>query len=281
MTGARARRVGAAMLVLALFGVPLFVGLRGLDLGNDEAIHSLAAESLLVADDWLTPHAPMPQNAFIEKPPLKFWLVAAPIRWGLLKDNEFGLRFWDALFGAAALLYVFGIGLQVAGPLCGLFATCVLFSFDPLVFVHGLRSNNMDASVVLAYCGGVYHYLRWAAAEEDPPARRHALAVGLYVVLGFMTKFVAVLFLPLVLGATTLMMPEVLARFLRQWRTWAVVTLVVVGASAPWFLYQWARTGREFWHVLIGEHVLRRFNSWLDITHLQPWPYCSGRSAAR
>ena len=36
---------------------------------------------------------------FLEKPPLKFWIVAAPIRAGLLPHDEFGLRFWDAVFG--------------------------------------------------------------------------------------------------------------------------------------------------------------------------------------
>jgi hypothetical protein len=54
--------------------------------------------------------------------------VALPIRLGLLPHNEFGLRFWDALFGAIALLYVFAVGRRMAAPMCGLIAGLVLFA---------------------------------------------------------------------------------------------------------------------------------------------------------
>ncbi len=165
------------VLVLALFGIPLFIGLGSTDLANDEAIYSYAAESILTTGDWLSPRSsPNEEITFVEKPPLKFWIVAAPIKLGLLPYNEFGLRFWDAVFGAIAFVYVFLIGRRLAGPVCGVFAVLVLFAHGPLLFEHGLRSNNMDAALVLTYTGGVYHFLRWG----DPGARRwpHIAARG-------------------------------------------------------------------------------------------------------
>ena len=39
----------------------------------------------------------------------------------------------------------------MAGPLCGLTALAVLFSYEPLIFQHGLRTNNMEAFLFLAY----------------------------------------------------------------------------------------------------------------------------------
>ena len=87
-------------LVLVLFCLPLFIGLRSLDLETDEAIYSFAVDRILEIGDWLQPKSSPSETAvFLEKPPLKFWIVAAPIRAGLLPHDEFGLRFWDALFG--------------------------------------------------------------------------------------------------------------------------------------------------------------------------------------
>ena len=104
-------------LVIAAFCLPLFIGLGRTDLENDEAIYSFAVDEILANGDWLNPRlSPDVNNVFLEKPPLKFWIVAAPIRLGLLPHDEFGLRFWDALFGSVAFLYVFALGRRLGGP---------------------------------------------------------------------------------------------------------------------------------------------------------------------
>src|SRR4249920_253615 len=83
-------------LVIALFCLPLFSNLSGLDNENDESIYSYSVETILKDGDWLTPKSsPSATDAFLEKPPLKFWLVAAPITLGWLPENEFGERFVD------------------------------------------------------------------------------------------------------------------------------------------------------------------------------------------
>ena len=55
------------------------------------------------------------------------------------------MRVWDASVGGVAFLYVFALGRRLAGPVCGLVAVFVLFVYDPLLFEHGLRNNNMEA----------------------------------------------------------------------------------------------------------------------------------------
>ena len=151
-------------LVVVLFCVPLFTGLDRRDFDNDEAIYSFSVDVMLKSGDWLTPRMiPSETFPFLEKPPLKFWIVGLPIRWGLLPPNEFGMRFWDALMGSLAFLYVFAIGRRLAGPLCGLAAVFLLFTHGPLVLEHGLRTNNMEAAIFLTYAGGMYHFLALAA----------------------------------------------------------------------------------------------------------------------
>ena len=143
-------------LVLVLFCLPLFIGLRSLDLETDEAIYSFAVDRILEVGEWLQPKSSPSETAvFLEKPPLKFWIVAAPIRAGVLPHDEFGLRFWDGLFGGAAFLYVFAIGSLLAGPVCGALGVLLLFVHWPLLLDHGLRTNSMEWPLFLSYCGGV------------------------------------------------------------------------------------------------------------------------------
>ncbi|MGE5359197.1 MAG: ArnT family glycosyltransferase [Bacteroidales bacterium] len=261
-------------VVVALFCVPLFVGLGATDLDNDESGYSFAVEVMVRNGDWLTPKSsPFEDQPFLEKPPLKFWIVAAPIRLGLLPDNEFGLRFADALMGSLAFLYVFGIGRRLGGVVCGLAAVLVLFTHTPLLYQHGLRSNNMEAPVVLAYCGGVYHFLRWRASDRPAGRARHILAIALFFVLGFMTKFVAASFLPLILALMVLAGRADRARFLRDWKFWLGSAGVAILLIAPWFLYQYHQFGTEVWRVMFGAHVYRRFTSNLDPGHVKPWHY--------
>jgi hypothetical protein len=243
--------------------------------GNDEAIYSFAVDKILETGDWLTPRtSPRIDIAFLEKPPLKFWIVAAPIRFGLLPQNEFGLRFWDAAMGSAAFLYVFALGVRLAGPVCGLVAGLLLFVHAPLVFDHGLRSNNMEAPLVLAYCGGIYHYIGWASAAGDRRrATAHVAAIAGFFVLGFMTKFVAVVFMPMVLIAVALIVAEDRVRLWRERRVWMAATAAIVVVTIPWFIYQWRQFGSDIWEIMLSAHVYMRFTSYLDPSHLQPWHF--------
>ncbi len=260
-------------LVLILFCLPLFVGLRSLDLETDEAIYSFAVDKMLEDGEWLQPKSsPSETAAFLEKPPLKFWIVAAPIRIGLLPHDEFGLRFWDALFGAVAFAYIFAIGTRVAGPVCGAVALLALFVHWPLLLDHGLRTNNMEGALFLAYCGGVYHFLQWGGLRETRRGR-HALAVGLYFALGFLTKFVAAIFLPAVLGLAALLFAPVRERLWRERGLWVRAAGLSLLLIVPWFVYAQVKFGSLLWHTMLAEHVYARFTTGLNQAHVHPWHF--------
>ncbi|MFN7914954.1 MAG: hypothetical protein U0Q55_06415 [Vicinamibacterales bacterium] len=259
-------------LVLLAFCLPLFVGLGVPDLETDEAIYSFAVDEIVKAGNWLEPKSsPSTTTVFLEKPPLKFWMVAAPIEAGLLPHSEFGLRFVDVVLTGVAFVYVFAIGSILAGPVCGAVAVLLLFVHWPFVFVHGVRTNNMEASQVLCYAAGVFHFLRWAAIDDARLRRRHAVLLSLAFVLGFMTKFVAALFLPFTLGLTILAVPRVRSRFFGEWRLWLSCIGLIVALCAPWFVYSHLRFGWQFWEMILGDAVLKRLTAYLDPTHLHPW----------
>lgn len=266
------RDVAGAVAVVLLFCLPLFVHLGAADFENDEAIYTFAVRSILQTGDWLTPKSsPHLDIAFLEKPPLKFWIVAAPIRLGLLPDNEFGMRFWDALFGGIAFLYVFAIARRFGGLLAGVAAVLVLFVQEDLVFYHGLRTNNMEASVFLAYAGGVHHFLRWSEEEAPAVRSRHIWMMTFFFVLGFMTKFLAIAFLPLVLVLTALSTRAGRRRIASDLRVFAAAAAAALAVIAPWFVYQSLQFPGEPYRIMFGDHIMTRFTSYTDPAHVQPW----------
>ena len=242
-------------LVVTLFCVPLFLGLGRTDFENDESIYSFAVEVMVTHGDWLTPKSlPSDTDPFLEKPPLKFWMTAAPIYFGWLPANEFGERVVDALLGSLAFLYVFGIGRKLGGPVAGFAAVALLFAFDALIFGHGVRTNNMESPLILAYCGGVYHFLAWRSVNPD--VKRHIFAMSLFFVLGFMTKFVAALFLPVTLIVPTLLLPQPRRAVVTDFGRWVAAGALVVALVVPWFIYQHFASGGAVWSIMFGTHVL-------------------------
>ena len=267
------RPLWLAAVVIA-FCVPLFYGLGRTDMENDEAIYSYAVDGILARGHWLDPlSSPHDDAIFLEKPPLKFWLVAAPMALGVVPPSELGMRLWDALFGGLAFVYVFLFGRRLAGSLCGFVAVLVLFVYGPLLFEHGLRNNNMEAPLVLAYCGAIFHYLLWSTAAARSLRWLHVLAASLYFLLGFMTKFVAAGFLPLVVLAATLPSREVRARLVQDWKLWLGGAAVFLLLASPWFIYQQVVAGSHFWRVILGDHVYLRMTVAIDPSHVQPWNY--------
>jgi 4-amino-4-deoxy-L-arabinose transferase-like glycosyltransferase len=260
-------------LVVVCFCLPLFTHLGGLDLENDEAIYSFAVDRILESGDWLTPKSiPSDNDPFLEKPPLKMWMVAAPIRLGLLPHDEFGLRFVDAVLGSALFVYTFLIAARLSNPLGGVVAALMLFVHLPLLVLHGLRTNNMEAPLALAYAGGVYHWLAWREAGSRGRRRGgHVAAVAGYFVLGFMTKFVAALFLPLVLVMTAAVNPQARRALIADRRGWLAAAGVAAVLVVPWFVYEHIRYGAGFWTAIFGAAVYQRFTASLDPRHLQPW----------
>ncbi len=250
---------------------PLFIGLGRTDMRNDEAIYSYAVERMLDGGDWTTPRYIPTDLEFLEKPPLKIWLVAGLMKAGALPRNELGMRFLDAVFGTAALAYVFLFGFRLAGPACAATSLLLLVVYAPLVFDHGFRSNNMEAALVLAYAGGLWHALRWA--DGDSASGRHAWAFSLYFVLGFMTKYVAVLPLPAIALAAWLWRPGGATALWRRSSEWVRPVTAACLLIVPWFVYETVVYGRVFWQELLGQQVLRRMTTGVDPTHLQPWHY--------
>jgi 4-amino-4-deoxy-L-arabinose transferase-like glycosyltransferase len=255
--------------VLVFCCAPLFNRLGGLEQRNDEAIYSYSVDRILETGNWLTPHNIPDDVPFLEKPPLKFWMVAGLMKTGLIPKNDWGMRVLDAVFGTVAFVYIYLLGARLSNPVAGFVSVLLLFAFEPLIFFHGIRGNHMEGALLLAYCGGIYHFFRWTA--EDEGGRRHAWWFCGYFFLAFMTKFVAAIFLPVVCIAAIAVRPPARIDRRPRWREWLRPAAVTAALIAPWFIYQTIRDGRWFWHVILMDHVVKRFTGVLMKSHLHPW----------
>jgi 4-amino-4-deoxy-L-arabinose transferase-like glycosyltransferase len=270
MAWGRSAWLGLA-LVVGLFCAPLFLGLGAFDQRNDEAIYSYAVDRILETGDWLTPRSIPTDGPFLEKPPLKFWLVAGAMRLGLLPVDDRGMRLLDALFCSAAFVYVYLLGQRMAGPVAGAISVFLLFSYDPLLFEHGVRGNNMEGMLMLAYAGGVYHFSRWATDDRADVRRRHALGTAVLFVAAFMSKFVAAAFLPIIGVSSLALRRRDWPVWRARWREWLLPAGLAALLIAPWFAYQSVRGGGQFWYEIVGVHVYARFFETLVPSHLAPW----------
>jgi 4-amino-4-deoxy-L-arabinose transferase-like glycosyltransferase len=255
--------------VIALLAMPLFIGLDAWDLRNDEAIYSYSVDRVLETDEWLTPRISPSDDQFLEKPPLKIWLVAGAMRAGLVPRDERGMRGLDVALAGVAFVYVYLLGCRLAGPIAGFTACFLLFAFDSLILEHGVRGNHMESALVTSYCGGIYHFVRWMDGGDS--RRRHTVMAAVWFVIGFMTKFVAALFLPLVCLAAFGIAPGARRHARRALSDWVLPAAIAIAAIAPWFVYQTLRDAGRFWGEILGIHVITRFTATLMPTHLQPW----------
>ena len=155
----------------------------------------------------------------------------------------------------------------------GLAAVFLLFIQWWLLFRHGVRANVMEASLLLAYAGGIHHFLAWSESDRRSTRWLHILAFAGWFSFGFMTKFLAVIFLPMVVGLAALSFADWRRRLRADIWCWLVGALVVSVLIVPWFAYEHALYGAGFWQIIFGEHIYNRMRGALDPSHLRPWYY--------
>ncbi len=208
---------------------------------------------------------------FLEKPPLKFWMVAAPIYFGWLPANEFGERFVDALLGSLAFLYVFGIGRKLAGPVAGSRRRRSCCSHSTRCLQSRRTHQQHGVGHAAGLCGGVYHFLAWRSVNPD--VKRHVFAMSLCFVLGFMTKFVAAIFLPVVLVLAAASTRQDLGRVCRDWLDVRAGRLAGGRPDRTVVRLPVRPRGARLSGEIFGKHVMKRFTAYLDPAHLHPWNY--------
>jgi 4-amino-4-deoxy-L-arabinose transferase-like glycosyltransferase len=254
--GPNLRRLGAgeplrfllpAAVILAVAGLLLFWKLGATSFRDgDEAQYAQCAKEMMASGDYL--NVRYLGKPFLEKPPLKMWLIVAGYR--LFGVNELGARFSSALFALAAVALTMLFGRLLFDRATGLLAGLVLLSSTQFIHEHAGRAAEMEPETTFLYVASMTCI--WLARRDGRWLAALGAALGLLV----MTKgplIVPILAVAALFLATSRPRPRVP---LPVALLGAAILLVI---ALPWHIYQASVHGDMFWKTYLGTHIWGRF----------------------
>ena len=258
-------------LVVILLASLVFVGcmISPPSLMDDvDAAHGQLARNMIQSGDWIIPH--LNGVAYVEKPPLPYWMIAVSYR-------IFGVHDWAARvpFALAAMLLCLIASLYArwafnrqAGMVAGMvLATCTgLFLFTRVLIP--------DVIVTLCVCVSFWSFQRALNEDADEPhPRRWAALLAVALGVGVMLKGLIALIFPAGGALVYLAVTRQLFRLV-TWRRLHVMSgaLIFLLIAAPWHVAAMLRMPPYFdftlhstpgqyhgffWFYFMNEHVLR------------------------
>jgi 4-amino-4-deoxy-L-arabinose transferase-like glycosyltransferase len=232
----------------------------------DEGRYAEIPREMLERGDWVIPH--LDYLAYLEKPPLQYWLTAATYR--VLGESEFTARLWTGIAGYCSLGLVFFTGSRLWGRRAGLKA--LLLTMGSTLFVlmgHQLTLDMVLSAWLLASLTCFLSAESEAASAQASP-RRHTLWM--------LACWASMAFAVLTKGLIGVLVPSCTLIFYALWQRdagilrrlnvrWGLPLFAVI--AGPWFVLA-ARANHDFLHYFfIREHVQRFFT---PIEHrTEPW----------
>ena len=254
-------RLGSLLVVLLLPAAILYPS-RGFHLLEpDEGRYAQIPREMLANGEWVVPT--LQGEAYLDKPPLMYWLVALSYRtFGVTPE---AVRLVPALCVHMTILVVYLLGRRSVGERAAFWAA-LLLSVAP-GFVCVARLLLLDGLLVLCVTAAVA--CGFEAVRTGRLKLGWWLAAAVASGLGFLTKgpiSEVLLFVPLwAFGWLSTSTARV------RWFHYAVFGVVVVGVNLPWYVAIYLREP-EFLKHFFWEHNVKRFVQPFD--HLQPiWYY--------
>ena len=228
----------------------------------DEGRYAEIPREMLDGGDWVIPH--LNGLAYLEKPPLQYWLTALAFK--VFGQGEFAARLCTGVAGYLTLVAVFFVGRYLWGLRAGIRA--VLFTAASILFV--LLGHQLTLDMMLSFCliAALACFLA-AQGRRDSWSRWRAWMLGCWgaMALAVLTK-----------GLVGVVIPGAAVSAYVVWqRDWAVLRRLNVrwglplftAIAAPWFVLA-ARANPQFlWFFFVREHFQRFLT---PIEHrTEPW----------
>lgn len=237
---------------LAVLGLLLaaFVAATGARVLNvpDEGRYTEVAREMVRSGDWVTPR--LDGVPFLDKPPLFYWLEAAPL--AAFGTGPAAARLATALLGFAGCALVYAAGARIYGRRAGLLGAVVLAA-NPYYFFasqyvnHDLAVSTWITAAILAFAVG---------DRREGRARLRWLLAG-YAAMGLavMTKGLIGLVLPL--GAVGIFVAAA-----RRWREVPRYALpaglaLVAAIAVPWHVIAQQRNPDLLHYLFVVQHFQR------------------------
>ncbi|HVA00582.1 MAG TPA: glycosyltransferase family 39 protein [Terriglobia bacterium] len=223
------RRFPAAHFLLLLVAASwlFFAGLGRLSLIEpDEGRNAEVAREMLVQGDWVVPH--FDGFAYLDKPPVYFWLVAATFKLGGLSETT--ARFSSALAALGTMLLVWFLARRMFGDFTGLYAG-IIFATSPLVVIF---AREVIFDMTLTFFVTVAMVCYWLG--EVSGQRRKLWDVLFFAAMGVatLTKGPVGFLLPILSIAAY----QALRGSLRSLKklNWGLGVATFLAVALPWFI---------------------------------------------
>ncbi|MCZ6753309.1 MAG: glycosyltransferase family 39 protein [Acidobacteria bacterium] len=246
-----------SLLAFILF----FAGLGAVGfLGPDEPRYAGVAREMLRSGDYVTPR--LFGSAWLEKPPLYYWLAALGFRLGV---SETTARLPSAVFACLFLALWFWFARRRFGHRVATLG-CILLA-STVGWIGFSRAAAMDMLFSSTLCAALVFLALWF--WENKPLQLY----GFCALLGVATLAKG----PLAVALAGLVTLGYVATF-GEWRQlqrllWTPALLVYFGVAAPWYLLCFQQNGYGFIEEFFLRHNWERFTS-AAIGHPQPfWFY--------
>ncbi|MBN2145222.1 MAG: glycosyltransferase family 39 protein [Candidatus Aureabacteria bacterium] len=232
------------------FSILFFAGLGRIPLMEpDEGRYLEIPREMILTGDYVLPH--LNGVLYFEKPPLYYWLNVLSIRiWGL---NEFGARFWNALFGLLGLGIAWFLGKSMKGEKTGLYSVLILGT-TPLYFLLS-RINIID--MALSFFLNLALLFFWIGCQ-NPERSGKKLAWNLMFIfcgMAVMTKGLIGMVLP---GAIIVLFMIITGKWnLLKDMPFITGILLFLCIVLPWHILAARRNEDFLYFYLVREHFLR------------------------
>ena len=234
-----------------------------------DAVQAQIARNMLESGDWVS--ARLDGVKYLEKPPLKYWMMAASYM-------VFGIHDWAArlpvALSAILLCWVTArFGAWAISARAGFWAGMVLATCAGLFLFT--RILIPDVILTLAITVALWSFLR-ALDQAEPRPRLWAALMAAAIGTGLLLKGLIAALIPMAAGLLYL----AFTRQLMARRTWQRLrpfsgALILVGVAAPWHVaailrnppyFDFTMRGEPvawrgfFWFYFLNEHVFRFLN---------------------
>ena len=248
----------AAPAVLVVAATVFFFHLGAYGLWDpDESRYAEIAREMLAMRDFIVPH--LNYVAYVEKPPLLYWLTALSFR--ILGLSEFAARLTPALSAMLGVVATFIFADRAMGRRRAVMAAAILATAPLYAVMAQVLTTDMLLSALLTVAifalflhfkeGGAWCWIAF-------------VAVG----LATLTKGPVAIALPALSMLVFLWWEGALKSSMRRFHAIAGGTIILT-IAAPWFIAVGVREPGFFDFYFIGEHVRRIFDS--SFSHGEPF----------
>ena len=182
------------VVLILVFSTTFFLSLSNRPLWvADEQTYTQWAYHMLKAGDYLHPWAFGDTAIWIGKPPLDMWLMS--LAYQVFGVNNFGARFWSAVFGLMSCVVLFYLGKALYNRYIGLLAALGVGAFSTF-FIFATHAMT-DMPLVFFMVASIYFLL---SSGKPRNSNWFAALSGLFFGLALLTKLTDALLIVLVLS---------------------------------------------------------------------------------